>query len=302
MTHKDLLLLGYICMAIGYALAPLNAYIIDNLRSHVGKYKVYVKLGIPSALLSLFALFYPYEKMGYIPMVVSLFIIGQIQGYVQQWYSKGVDNLIYVISPNSQERVKIMMVTSIVHNLAPSIMGLLIPALSDVFAGGDLYNIKTYRIVYPGFIIVGVFMSMAAYYGVQERIVQPRSQITSVGHIDALRAVSKNKLFRIKCTDSWNDFMEESKEILIRWLFYYGKVGSMTLYGIIDVLTWNSGLWAMLFAPMMINKLGKRGFKLVKNISQIFITLCIVIDIYNKKSAVNGKKRQAGRRFCPYRT
>ena len=277
MTHKDLLLFSYICTAIGYALAPVNAYIIDNLRSRVGKYKVYIKLGIPAGILSLFALFYPYEKLSYWPMVISLFFIGQIQGYVNQWYNTGVSNLVYVISPNSQERVKIMMVSSLVHNFAPTLTGFLIPVLSDVFAGGDLYNIKTYRMVYPAIIIIGVIMSMSAYYGVEERIVQPRSQVTSVGLFDALKAVSGNKLFWIKCTDSWNNFMEECKNILMQWVFYYGKAGSMTLYGIIDTVSYNSSMWAMLFSPWMIGKLGKRGFKLVKNISQIFITLGLAL-------------------------
>ena len=174
MTHRDLLIFGYICTAIGYALAPLNAYIIDNLRSRAGKYRVFVKLAIPSGILSLFALFFPYEKMGYIPMVISLFLIGQIQGYVQGWYSTGVSNLVFVISPNSKERVRIMTVTSLVHNFAPSLTGLLIPVLSDVFADGDLYNIRTYRMIYPVFIVVGVAMSLTAYYGVQERIIEPR--------------------------------------------------------------------------------------------------------------------------------
>ncbi len=57
MEHRDLLILGYICTAISYALAPLNAYIIDNLKSRVGKYKVFVRLAVPSGILSLFALF-----------------------------------------------------------------------------------------------------------------------------------------------------------------------------------------------------------------------------------------------------
>ena len=277
MTHKDLLIFGYICTAIGYALAPLNAYIIDNLRSRAGKYRVFVKLAVPSGILSLFALFFPYEKMGYLSMVVSLFLIGQIQGYVQGWYSTGVSNLVYVISPNSQERVRIMTVTSLVHNFAPSLTGLLIPVLSDVLADGDLYNIRTYRMIYPVFIVVGVAMSLTAYYGVQERIIVPRARVEKVGLLDALRAVSKNKLFWIKCSDNWNNFMEDSKNILMQWLFYYGKVGSMTTYGIMDTLSYNSSMWAMLASPWLIDKLGKKGFKLTKNIIQIFITLGLML-------------------------
>ena len=285
MTHRDLLIFGYICTAIGYALAPLNAYIIDNLRSRAGKYRVFVKLAIPSGILSLFALFFPYEKMGYIPMVISLFLIGQIQGYVQGWYSTGVSNLVFVISPNSKERVRIMTVTSLVHNFAPSLTGLLIPVLSDVFADGDLYNIRTYRMIYPVFIVVGVAMSLTAYYGVQERIIEPRSKVTKVGLVSALKAVSRNKLFWIKCSDNWNNFMEDSKNVLMQWLFYYGKVGSMTTYGIMDTLSYNSSMWAMLASPWLIDKLGKKGFKLVKNITQVFITLGLALT-YKKSLAL----------------
>ncbi|MBR3438165.1 MAG: MFS transporter [Clostridia bacterium] len=285
MTHRDLLIFGYICTAIGYAIAPLNAYIIDNLRSRDGKYRVFVKLAVPSGILSLFALFFPYEKLGYIPMVISLFLIGQIQGYVQGWYSTGVSNLVYVISPNSQERVKIMTVSSLIHNFAPTLTGFLIPVLSDVLADGDLYNIKTYRMIYPAVIVIGVIMSMAAYYGVSERIVVPKSRVTKVGLIDALKAVSKNKLFWIKCSDNWNNFMEDSKNVLMQWLFYYGKVGSMTTYGIMDTLSYNSSMWAMIFSPWLIDKLGKKGFKLTKNILQVFITLGLALT-YKKSLAL----------------
>ena len=285
MTHRDLILLGYVCTAVSYALAPLNAFIIDNLRSRAGKYKVFIRLALPSAALSLFALYYPYEKLSYMPMVVSLFIIGQIQGYVQGWYNTGVSNLAYVISPNSNERVKIFTVTSLIHNFAPSLTGFLIPTLSDVFAGGDLYNVKTFRTVYPLFIVIGAFMSMAAYFGVSERIIAPRSRATGVGLIDALRDVARNKYFWIKCSDNWNNFMEDCKNVLMQWLFYYGKVGSMTLYGVMDTLSYNSSMWAMLFSPWMIKKLGKRGFKLAKNVSQVFITLGLALT-YKKSLAL----------------
>ena len=178
-----------------------------------------------------------------------------------------------------------MTVSSLVHNFAPSLTGLLIPVLSDVFADGDLYNIKTYRMIYPFFIVIGVAMSLTAYYGVSERIIEPRSRVTKVGLIDALKAVSKNKLFWIKCSDNWNNFMEDSKNVLMQWLFYYGKVGSMTTYGIMDTLSYNSSMWAMLFSPWLIDKLGKKGFKLTKNILQIFITLGLALT-YKKSLAL----------------
>ncbi len=277
LTHRDLILLGYICTAIGYVTAPLNAYIIDHLRSRDGKYRVYIKLAVPAAALSMLALFLPYEKMGYMKMVVSLFLIGQIEGYVKGWYSTGVSNLVYVMSPNSQERVRIMMVSSLVHNFAPSLTGLLMPLMSDLFAGGNLYHINTYRMIYPVFIIIGTVMSMTAYFGVKERIIQPVSEIADLSFRDALRAVTHNKYFWIKCTDAWNDFMESTKNILLKWVFHYGKVGSMTMYGIIDTVTYNSSMWAMLLSPTLIRIWGKRKFKIIKNTCQVFITLGLML-------------------------
>ena len=277
MTHRDLILLGYICTAIGYVTAPLNAWIIDRLRSRDGKYRVYIRLAVPAVALSMLALFLPYEKMGYTKMVVSLFLIGQIEGYVKGWYSTGVSNLVYVMSPNSQERVRIMMVSSLVHNFAPTLTGLFMPILSDLLADGNLYNIRTYRMIYPFFIVIGTAMSMTAYFGVRERIIQPVSEIADLRFRDALRAVTQNRYFWIKCTDAWNDFMESCKNILLQWLFHYGKVGSMTMYGIIDTVTYNSSMWAMLFSPTLIRVLGKRKFKIIKNTSQVFITLGLLL-------------------------
>ena len=277
MTHRDLIILGYICTAIGYVTAPLNAYIIDHLRSRDGKYRVYVKLAIPAACLSLFALFFPYEKVGYTKMVVSLFLIGQIEGYVKNWYSTGVSNLVYVMSPNSQERVRIMTVSSLVHNFAPSLTGIIMPVMSDLFADGNLYNINTYRMIYPVFIIIGTAMSMTAYFGVRERIIQPVSDVSDLSFPNALRAVTSNKYFWIKCTDAWNDFMESCKNILLQWVFHYGKVGSMSMYGLIDTITYNSSMWAMLFSPTLIRVWGKRKFKIIKNTSQVLITLGLLL-------------------------
>ncbi len=273
MTHRDLIILGYICTIIGYVTAPINAYIIDNLRSRAGKYRVYIRLAIPAAALSMIALFFPYEKLSYIRMVVSLFLIGQIEGYIKGWYSTGVNNLVYVISPNSQERVRIMAVSSLVHNLAPSITGLFTPIICDLVADGNLYDMRTFRTVYPIYILLGTALSMTAYFGVKERIVQPVSEVGGMSFRDALRSVLQNKYFWIKCCDAWNDFLETSKNVLMTWMFQYGKIGSMSLYGILNTVTYNSSMWAMIISPALINRLGKRKFKILANTMQIFVII-----------------------------
>ena len=64
---------------------------MDNLRSTDGKYRVYIKLAIPSMILTVISLWLPYEairdsgRFGRYFMILVLFFIGQIQSYVQGW-------------------------------------------------------------------------------------------------------------------------------------------------------------------------------------------------------------------------
>ena len=284
MTNKDLLILSYVCTVIGYIVAPINSYIIDNLNSRAGKYRVYIRLAIPSAALALLGLFLPYERMGYTSMVITLFVVGQVHGYIQNWYSTGVSNLIFTMSPSSKERTRIMAITSLVHNFAPSIVQLLVPILSDLVADGDMYNINTYRKIYPFFIVIGAGLSLFAYYGTKERLVIPKSHMTQIGFTDALKAVIHNRIFWVRSLDAWNDFLENTKWCLLDWIFYYGKRGPMSLVGIINTITYNSSMWAMIASPWLIKKFGKKKLKIFRNIVQTVSIFCIFLTY--KKSLI----------------
>ncbi|MBQ3888754.1 MAG: MFS transporter, partial [Clostridia bacterium] len=143
MNNTELLVMGYVCTAIGYLTTPLNAYIIDNLRSKDGKYRVYIKLALPSMVLTLISLWLPYEqvrdgsKFGRYIMIAMLFLIGHVQGYVQNWVRTGVQNMIYVITPNTQERTKIMAITSIIYSLGYTINNIYYPFMVTILTEND---------------------------------------------------------------------------------------------------------------------------------------------------------------------
>lgn len=62
MNNTELLIMSYVCQAIGYIMTPVNAWIVDNLRSKDGKYRVYIKLAIPSMILTLIPFGSPTSK------------------------------------------------------------------------------------------------------------------------------------------------------------------------------------------------------------------------------------------------
>lgn len=293
MNNNQLLVMGYVCQAIGYALTPLNAWIVDNLRSKDGKYRVYIKLAIPSMILTLISLWIPYEQVRddhqpytqYV-MIAMLFIVGQVQGYIQNWFTTGVTNMVHVITPNTQERTKIMSITSIIYSAGYTINNLYYPIMVDILCdNGDKYNMTYFRGTYTPVALLAPIV-LLAYFGTKERLVLPKSRITKMSFASSLRAVAGNKIFWIKCADGWNDFLEGAKGNVWDWMVYRAHIMKSSTYGILNTISYNASFWAMLFSPWFIKKFGKRNIKIWKNIMQIFIIASIFLFYKNKFAAV----------------
>ncbi len=294
MTNKELLVMGYVCTAIGYITTPLNAWIIDNLRSSSGKYRVYIKLAIPSMILTIISLWMPYEQIrdggrfGRYIMIIVLFLIGQVQGYVQGWVNTGVTNLVHVITPNTQERTKIMAITSIIYSLGYSINNIYYPLMVDVLCdNGDKYNMRYIRGTYtPVALLMPIVL--LAYFGTKERLVLPKSRITKMSFAGSLRAVAGNKIFWIKCADGWNNFLEDAKGNIWDWMVYRAHIMKSTTYGLLNTVSYNANFWGMLFSPWFIKKFGKKNIKIFKNIIQIFLIASYFLFYDNPNPVIAG--------------
>lgn len=274
LNNNELLVMGYVCTFIGYLLTPLNAWIIDNLRLKDGKYRGYIKLAIPSMVINIISLWLPYDKIGassrYM-MIAVLFIMCQVQGYIQNWVTTGVTNLIHVITPNTQERTKIMAITSIIYSLGYSINNIYYPFMVDILCdNGDKYNLKYFRGAYTPMALLMPIV-LLAFFGTKERLVLPKSRITKQSFSSSMRAVAGNKIFWIKCADGWNNFMEDAKGNIWDWMVYRAHIMKSSTYGLLNTISYNSQFWGMLFSPWFIKRFGKKNIKIVKNIIQIFL-------------------------------
>ncbi len=277
MNNRELMVMGYVCTAIGYVLTPLNAWIVDNLRSKAGKYRVYIKLALPSMALTLISLWLPYEQVkeagpfGRYLMIAMLFLMGQVQGYVQGWVNTGVTNMVHVITPNTQERTKIMAITSIIYSAGYTINNIYYPVMVDLLCeNGNKYTMRYFRGAYTPMALV-MPLVLVAYFGTRERLVLPKSRITKMSFSGSMRAVAGNKIFWIKCADGWNDFLEGAKGNMWDWMVYRAHVMKSTTYGILNTISYNAMFWGMLLSPWFIKKFGKKKIKIVKNIVQIIL-------------------------------
>ena len=289
MTHDECLVMSYVCQFIGYIQAPVNAWLTDNLRSRHGKYRVYIKLAVPLMILNLVCLWFPYEQVrdnvSRYAMIAVLFVLSQVQGYVRNWLITGVTSLVHVMTPNTNERAKIMAITSVIYSFAPTILNVYMPLMVDILPiKGNKYTMAYYRGAYTPLAVFAPLI-LAAFYGTKERLVIPRSRIENMSFTNSLRSVMNNRIFWIKCFDSWNDFLEGAKGNVWDMLVYRAHVMKSTTYGILNTLCHNAQLWAMIFSPKLIEKFGKKRIKVFKNIMQVFLIAGIGLT-YKSKFAI----------------
>lgn len=290
MTNGELLVMNYVSQILGYLQAPINAWLTDNLNSKHGKYRVYIRLAIPLMILNIISLWFPYEEVcdgvSRYAMIAALFIIGQIQGYVRSWIITGVTNMVHVMTPNTQERAKIMSITSVIYSNAPTFMNLYLPVMVDVLpTGGNKFTTTYFRGVHTPLALFAPLI-LTAFYGTKERLVLPKSRISGMSFGNSLRSVVSNRIFWIKCFDAWNDFLENAKGDVWDMLVYRAHITSSTTYGVMNTLCHNSQLWSMIFSPWFIRKFGKKNIKVFKNIAQVGLIAAMKFTYKSKFAAV----------------
>lgn len=253
-----------------FPLTALRANIIDNTRSKQGKYRPFImRMGIPCVILAIAFVWMPYEKMT--PMVkyavILLFNIGF--QFFFNFFRDSYENLIYVLSPNSQERTDAVAIKSVIYSLAPSIINPLMPVFAGMLTDGNLNDIRLYRYVYPPIAVVGMVFSYIVYANTREKIVQAKTHIIQIKFTDAIRAVARNKYFWIIALAGWVGFLEGAQGQMLFWLYQYGGKCSANQYGLIVLLVGNASLWGMVAAPLAIRKYGKQKVLIVTNLFNI---------------------------------
>ena len=259
-----------ISIVISFPATAIRANIIDNARSKNGKYRPYMLyMALPTCLLVIGMVMVPYEK---IPnqvvkaVIVLLFNIG-FQFFYSFFYDS-YENLIMVLSPDTQERADVLTIKSVVYSLAPSIASAVMPLVAQVATNNDLYDMKLYRILYPPFAIIGVICSVYIYANTQEKIVQARTHVVQIRFWDALRAVAKNKLFWVISLAGWIGFLETTYGNMLQWCYQYHNENGINagVYTIVTMVVANANLWGMLAAPFAIRKWGKKKVLILTNI------------------------------------
>lgn len=301
----DMYILYVIGVLSGIPLTGIRANIIDNTRNKEGKYRPYIlRMGIPTVILFVGMVWFPYNiletifgtsavfgKPAYYVakcVVVLLFNIG-LQFFYYFFYD-AYENLIHVLSPNSQERADVASIKSIIYSFGPSLFNIVMPIIAQNIFHTNQTDIRVYRLAFPIIGVVGLLMCIIIYANTQEKIIQAKTHVVQIKFMDALKAVAKNKYFWIIALANWLLFLETAYSNILYWLYNYGGATSGNVYSIILTLNGNASLWGMILAPIFIRKWGKKNVQIVTNLFNIlFIIMMLPIVSAGTDSSGNLK-------------
>lgn len=267
-TH--IYILYVIAMISSFPATALRANIIDNTRNRKGKYRPYIiSMGIPTCILAIGFVWAPYEYMSYTLKCATVLLFNIGFQFIYMFFYDAYESLIYVLSPNTQERTNVAAVKSVVYSLSPSIMGLIVPLAAKWITDGRLDDIKLYRYLYPPAVIIGMLIATLAYANTQEKIIQAKTHHVKMKFVDTIRAVVKNKYFWIISAATWVGFLEQQFVNILSWTYNYRHPCSEATYSLIFTLYGNSAMWGMILAPFCIKKWGKKKVLVFTNLLNI---------------------------------
>lgn len=285
----DMYIMYVIGVLVGIPLTGVRANIVDNTRNKAGKYRPYLlRMGIPCSVIFVAMVWFPYDKLHLIVGNGEMF--GKSSEYVAKcavvlafnialqffyyFFYDAYENLIHVLSPNSQERADVASVKSIIYSFGPTVYNIIIPLIAALI-GVNQTDIRVYRIAFPVIGVIGTLLVFVVYANTQEKIIQAKTHVIQIKFTDAFREVAKNKYFWIISLASWIGFLETAYANILYWLCNYGGACSQGTYVVITTVYGNASLWGMLLAPFCIRKWGKKNVQIVTNIFNILFILCM---------------------------
>ena len=293
----DMYWMHVIAVITNIFLTGIRANIIDNTRNKAGKYRPYiVSMAIPTAIICLAMVWFPYEGFGglltdifgdrkvfgesitYVSKCAIILVLNLFLHFFYYFFYDGYENLIHVLSPDTQERADVTSVKSVVYSFAPTVVNLLSPIIATNIFHTNTTDIRVYRFLWPILAVLGILLCIVVYKYTEERIVQAKTHVIRIKFIDALREVAKNKYFWIISLAGWLGFLESAYLNILYWLYNYGGACNGNEYGILYTVYGNASLWGMLLAPFCIRRWGKKMVLVVTNIfNVVFILLMLPV-------------------------
>jgi len=271
--------------AVCFWFTLLRSHWVDNSHSRQGRFRPFMKVyGIPSLAFASAVVWFPFHLLpnggealsgavwgtGYwmkVAVLLGLFLGLQ---FFNPIYTMAFDNIILVMSPNSQERLNIQTVTSFVWGLAPTLYDIFFYSVSGKFSN-SLADIRLYRWAYIPVCALGLAVSYVGYFSTRERVVQSRAHYSRMSLGETFRQVARNRNFWMLCASQWAGFLETNSNDLLRWTYVYQRRMTPGQYTLADMAVRFGATLTFAVTPPAAKRFGKRALLIGCNLANIVL-------------------------------
>ena len=262
-TH--LAFMGVVMGIISIVKTPFISMLVDNTNTKYGKFRPYlIYTGIPGAVLLSAIPFVPVNA----DYTLKCALIGSFYALLmifQNLYALAFTSLAQVMTPDSNERTRLLAVSSLICNMGSTIINVALPIIAPLISENGLLDISVYRIVFPAFSAISFLLGLLIFKGTREKIIVPKDYVAKIKFSSGISQVAKNKYFWMINTFGVFGALKAGISATMAWYCIY-VLRKDAVLGIMNAVMGTASVPGMLLAPLLSRKLGNKWSLILSNV------------------------------------
>lgn len=254
-----------------------NILVYRKLSPKFGKYRCWVVAGIlPYMVVLMLLVLFPYNELSYNDKFWVMNLMFAVWTTFATCFAQSA-NVQNVITPNTNERTRIISIGSFISSLLPSIYNIIWPVAAA--AAGGLTSIRTYRIVLPIMLFAMVPFTLFLAFGCKDRVIQEEDHKPEINMRKGFKEVLRNKYLWITNVSSWITTFSAGAINIVNMLIIYAMRQDWFM-GIMSTILGTAYTPGMLLSPWLIKKFGKKRLMLFCKYMTVACSLLSVAGVY----------------------
>ena len=254
-----------------------NILVYRKLSPKFGKYRCWVVAGIlPYMVVLMLLVLFPYNELSYNDKFWVMNLMFAVWTTFATCFAQSA-NVQNVITPNTNERTRIISIGSFISSLLPSIYNIIWPVAAA--AAGGLTSIRTYRIVLPIMLFAMVPFTLFLAFGCKDRVIQEEDHKPEINMRKGFKEVLRNKYLWITNVSSWITTFSTGAINIVNMLIIYAMRQDWFM-GIMSTILGTAYTPGMLLSPWLIKKFDKKRLMLFCKYMTVACSLLSVAGVY----------------------
>ncbi|MCL2445483.1 MAG: hypothetical protein FWD06_01785 [Oscillospiraceae bacterium] len=214
----------------------------------------------------------PYQNVTYSTLLLMThFVTGAIDSF--RWLYANINDFQNRISPNPQERSRIMSIAPIFTGLLRSIYRPLFPLVAVMLGG--LENIRAYQVILPIYGAICLAQGLLVLR-VQERVIEEKNHVARVKFKDGIREVFKNKYQWIRSLSDVFTRVPNVWEGMIVWTFIFVTRMPWAFGLAVSLYKLPTSTTGQLMTPLFTKHFSKRQVMLIQRLLMSGVLLLLI--------------------------